>query len=213
MKTDVIIPCLNEEKTIAEIVYQLTRYPLIGNVHVMVDDNTNDHTQFIAENAGAHAHRLVGITGKGQLVAWGKVFIETERVILCDGDYTGMNHHAISLVVARNSPAKAMRIVAPAMPTKTNWSKEGLPIPFNPSAWCMNSGFRSLPVSLLKEIEQPHGYLLETQLNKAARALGYPIEMIVEPSLHTPLRFTKERMEKMEADRLWGLANGVFDNA
>lgn len=213
MKYDVIIPCLNEQSTISHIVERFIWHRLIQDVHVMVDDATIDNTYHKARQFGACAHRIAGVKGKGQLVASVLPFIQTDRVILCDGDYTNLNAHAIDLVCAATSPPNTMRIVSPRSPTRQEWKQNGIPeVPYKPSMWVMTSGFRSLPASLLKKTRQQlHGYLLEIQLNNAARTLGYPIETVIEPSLRAPLRFTPRRLQAMEEDRQWAIENGVFD--
>ena len=207
---DVIIPALNEQETIGQIVREFRKHPRIREVNVMVDGETTDDTYSVALNAGAVVYRLLGVTGKGQLIRWGLTTIVTEYVVLSDADYTGLNHHTITLLAPQYRPMRQMRIVVPKTPTKKEWRDSKFPIEFNHTAWAWNSGLRSFPTDLAYGIEF-HGYLTETQLNKAAKEREYEVSLIPEASLHAPLRFTQKRMEAMEADRQWGLKNGVFD--
>jgi hypothetical protein len=85
----------------------------------------------------------------------------------------------------------------------------GAPFPFNPTAWGVNSGLRSFPKFLVADITL-HGYLVETQLNQEARKQGIVIEYLSESALVQPLRFSERRLEAMEEDRAWGVANGVL---
>jgi hypothetical protein len=95
------------------------------------------------------------------------------------------------------------------MPTPAEWKAGGAPFPFKRGAWGVNSGLRSFPKFLLDDIEL-HGYLVETQLNQAAERHDVQIEQLYEPSFIQPLRFSERRLQAMEEDRAWGVANGVL---
>lgn len=207
---DVIIPCLNEEKTIYNIVHTFKQHARIGNVIVMIDDATKDNTESEAKLAGAETLRLNGITGKGQLIRWGTVGMsDVERVILSDGDYMRINKHVVEMV---SSPqVDCMRVIVPRFPGAARWNASGFPRPFDASAWAVNSGLRSVPFCLIQG-QVLHGYLTETQLNKKAREEGIDIELIQVDSLIAPLRFTDKRLAAMEEDRQWGLDHGVFQH-
>lgn len=210
MKTDVIIPALNEEKTIGNIIKVFKGHPSIGMVLVMVDDETTDITAKIANYSGANVRRRAGLHGKGQLIQLGLESVVGSHVILCDGDYTRFNSHHVDMVIPRADDEQ--RIIIPNHPTAWEWKEHGLKIPFDGNAWAWNSGLRSFPVDMAYGAEL-HGYLVETQLNQSAKILGIYTAMSYESSLHAPLRFTEKRLAAMEADRQWGLEHGVFDAA
>lgn len=204
---EVIIPALNEEKTIYNIVHTFKAHQRIGNVIVMIDDKTNDNTESEARLAGAETLRLNGITGKGQLIRWGTVGMDEERVILSDGDYTRINKHVVEMV---SSPqVTGMRVIVPRFPGVARWNASGFPAPFDATAWAVNSGLRNVPFKLI-EGQVLHGYLTETQLNKKAQEEGIQIELIQVDSLIAPLRFTDARLNAMEDDRKWGFEHGVL---
>ena len=206
---EVIIPALNEEVTIHHIVSACLRAPSISVVHVMVDAKTTDNTAGEAHLAGAIVNTGHGISGKGQLISYVAQVVQTPRIMLCDGDYISFSPH-VAEIAAIHRPNDTMRIIVPRMPTASAWARGGAPFPFNPGAWSVNSGLRSFPKFLLDNIEL-HGYLTETQLNREAGSRGVIIEQIYAPSFIQPLRFSRRRLEAMEEDRAWGVANGILN--
>lgn len=208
---DVIIPALNEEQTIAHIVSTFRKHPMIGQVIVMVDAKTTDKTGNIAGACGAIVNVTGNISGKGELIQNASQLIQTPHVILSDGDYDKFSGYAVEVLIHSVWPQE-MTIIIPKPPTAAEWLKEGLKIPFNANAWALNSGLRVLPTELLRSIENLHGYLVETQLNKTAKAQEIRIACISVSGVHSPLRFTKRRLEALEDDRKWGRENGVFDD-
>jgi glycosyltransferase involved in cell wall biosynthesis len=208
---EVIIPALNERSTIRHIVRACQHAPSVYIVHVVVDDATTDDTAKIAYEAGAEVHGSPGVAGKGQLIDYVLPLIGTERVMLCDGDYTRFSPHIAELAAGANLPEKTMRIMVPKYPSLPEWQTGGAPFPFYSSAWGVNSGLRSFPTWLAGGMDKElHGYLVETQLNKEAMTHGVAIEQLYEPSFVQPLRFSARRLEAMETDRQWGLAHGVL---
>jgi glycosyltransferase involved in cell wall biosynthesis len=206
---EVIIPALNEAHSIDHIVRACLHAPSVWQVHVAVDDMTTDDTADVANAAGAIVHRHPGVIGKGQLIK--RVIPETgtARIMLCDADYTRFSPHIAEMATAIHHPYDTMRIIVARHPTPAQWKAGDAPFPFYASAWGVNSGLRSFPRSLAVDLDL-HGYLVETQLNQAARLHGVQIEQIYESALEQPLRFSDRRLEAMETDRLWGIANGVL---
>jgi hypothetical protein len=208
--TEVIIPALNEGPTIRRIVETCLEVPSITAVHVMVDAKTTDNTASAATMRGAYVNTGHGMTGKGQLIQYIIGNLDTPRVMLCDGDYTRFTPHIAEEASAASLHYQdTMRIVVPRIPTGAQWHVGGAPFPFNTHAWGVNSGLRSFPIYLVNDLVL-HGYLVETQLNQAAETRGVKIEKLYETSFIQPLRFTERRLEAMEADRQWGIANGVL---
>lgn len=205
MATTVIIPALNEETSIGEIVEAFCAYPSTsGNVFVGIDSHTTDKTGFETRIHGGvpiatRAH------GKGQVVRATlhylrqNVFV-SDRIILCDGDYIGLKPDHIDLLFKYS---RGMVIGVPEFP------------PFDvPShvitAWPMVSGFRYLNPDLIPE--DAHGYLLETQLNKRAAKGFVPVNYKFMMGLMSPFLWPlpERRMKALEEDRQWGMQHGIL---
>jgi glycosyltransferase involved in cell wall biosynthesis len=86
MKTAVLIPCHNEEQTIAAVV-RAFRASLPDATIYVYDNNSNDATSRIAENAGAIV-RPEPMQGKGWVVRRMFADIEADFYVLVDGDDT-----------------------------------------------------------------------------------------------------------------------------
>jgi glycosyltransferase involved in cell wall biosynthesis len=206
---EVIIPALNEAKSIHHIVRACLGAPSIWQVHVAVDDATTDDTADVAYEAGAIIHRHPGLKGKGQLIKHVIPSTGTARIMLCDADYTRFSSHIAEMTTAIHHPYDQMRIIVAKHPSAAQWKVGGAPFPFYPSAWGVNSGLRSFPRDMVKGLDL-HGYLTETQLNQAAARYGVEVVQIYESAFEQPLRFSQGRLQAMEEDRQWGIANGVL---
>jgi len=80
----VIIPALNEEKTIANVVQFCFSFPRVSEV-IVVDDKSNDNTVSIAKNAGAKV--IISETrGKGISMKEGIEHSNNELIVFLDAD-------------------------------------------------------------------------------------------------------------------------------
>ncbi|SKA10455.1 glycosyltransferase [Sediminibacterium ginsengisoli] len=80
----VIIPALNEAKTIAKVVDYCNRYPKVSEV-IVVDDCSSDSTAAIARQAGAKV--ITSFTrGKGASMKDGLAHAENEIIVFLDAD-------------------------------------------------------------------------------------------------------------------------------
>ncbi|GAG14792.1 unnamed protein product, partial [marine sediment metagenome] len=90
MDVSVIMPCLNEEPSVAECVQKarawLARSGLRGEV-IVVDNGSTDRTAHLAAEAGARVLREPR-RGKGYAVQRGMLESSGEYVVLADGDGT-----------------------------------------------------------------------------------------------------------------------------
>lgn len=85
-KTAVLIPCFNEEATVARVVEDFRRS--LPNAEIFVyDNNSTDRTKEVAKNAGAVV-RTEPLQGKGNVVRRMFADIEAEVYVLVDGDAT-----------------------------------------------------------------------------------------------------------------------------
>ena len=85
-KTAVLIPCFNEEATVAKVVKDF-RLSLPEAQIFVYDNNSTDRTVEIAKNAGAVV-RTEPLQGKGNVVRRMFADIEAEVYVLVDGDAT-----------------------------------------------------------------------------------------------------------------------------
>jgi glycosyltransferase involved in cell wall biosynthesis len=157
MPFDVVIPCLNEEDTIGDIVSAFGVCPPIRSV-IVVDNGSEDHTAKVAFDRGATV-RTCETKGKGQAILAGMALVTTRRVILCDGDLRGLRPWHVRLLC--RSPYTGLVIGVPDFTPNLPWAAPG-PI------WNLMSGIRTVPAQLIRGIPELHGYCTEWQLNEAA---------------------------------------------
>lgn len=205
MATTVIIPARNEEKTIGKIVEVFMEHPETReNVWVGIDADTTDGTAVeVWDRLGFVWH--TGERGKGQVVRKtaeiaARHAFTGQRLILCDGDYTGLTTDHIDKIL---TPTPGIVIGVP------DWPEIEVPSRVTHS-WPQVSGFRCIPWHLLPP--DAHGYLLETQLNLAAIATRTPVRTIFMEGLKAPFQWplSKKRKAELERDRQWGIDNGIF---
>ena len=85
-KIAVLIPCLNEEPTIAKVIHDF-QAELPGAAIYVYDNNSSDRTALVAEEAGAHVVREKR-QGKGFVIASMFEKVEADIYVLVDGDDT-----------------------------------------------------------------------------------------------------------------------------
>ncbi len=99
----VLLPCFNEEKTIARVVEGF-RTALPGALIYVYDNNSTDRTAAVAAKAGAIV-RFEPYQGKGNVVRRMFADIEADVLVLADGDMTYDPAHAgrlIDLLISEN---------------------------------------------------------------------------------------------------------------
>ncbi|MCF8000889.1 MAG: glycosyltransferase [Halanaerobiales bacterium] len=89
MRIKALIPAFNEEKTIGNIIDILNTIPRIDEV-IVVDDGSKDNTHQEAESRGAKVIKLDENRGKGAALQEGISKIDTEIILLLDGDLIGL---------------------------------------------------------------------------------------------------------------------------
>lgn len=97
-KISVVVPVLNESRTIASVVRFAKKSPLVGEV-LVVDDGSIDGTPELAAAAGA---RVVtsSMLGKGASMEDALQEARYEILLFLDGDLRGLNRDLIQLMVA-----------------------------------------------------------------------------------------------------------------
>lgn len=89
MRIKALIPAFNEEKTIGNIIDILNTIPRIDEV-IVVDDGSEDNTHQEAESRGAKVIKLDKNRGKGAALKEGISNINTDVILLLDGDLIGL---------------------------------------------------------------------------------------------------------------------------
>lgn len=206
MATTVIIPARNEEATIGPIVGTFATYPGADfEVYVAVDADTTDKTAQLTLDWGGVPIPYTHVRGKGQLVAAAvdaldKAKLISHRIVLCDGDYTGLTWDHIRQLTINQI---GMSIGVP------DWPECEVPDHVTRS-WPNVSGFRWLPWTMIPW--NAHGYLLETQLNLRAVRDKMPIRTTFMEGLKSPFQWplAPKRMAELQRDKEWGTRHGVL---
>lgn len=93
----VIIPTLNEEKRIGDIIVFLKTLPIVGEV-IVIDDGSVDKTFSIAEKMGAKVY-LSSMLGKGTSMTDGLSRAQYEDILFMDGDIYGFEKDFVEKMV------------------------------------------------------------------------------------------------------------------
>jgi len=202
---DVVIPARNEAGSIGRILSVFKLHPGIGTVIVTVDADTTDDTAQVARECLDDTDMVLDMhkyRGKGQCVTYGLRHVSTEYVVFCDADITGLDVDHISLLIHNATIGEyGMTIgvpeVAANLPTERIW------------AWRWVSGQRCVPTILVRRLKL-HGYLMETQLNHAARFAEMPVTFAWLRGLHSAYNMTDRRIQEMERDAAYGKAHGIL---
>lgn len=165
MPVDVVIPALNEQDTIGQVVKTFRAAENIGRI-IVVSDLSTDRTSPIARIAGATVIKGPGL-GKGQAMARGLREVRSNRVIFADADLSGLE---VKHVNALAEPSFGM-IVGFRDKGKFNFVTIGASLP--PIA-----GERSLPTGLAKAIPLD-GYGAEMQINIAVANAGLRVHHFI----------------------------------
>lgn len=201
---DVVIPARNEEATIAAIIDKLRQHPNIGQIHVAIDPDTTDHTEFVASTLDAHIVYSLE-PGKGQTVTAALKCVDTERVMFCDADIYGLTHHHITQLT---SPYyNEMIIGVPDFPPFPDIVDKAVPTII--WAWPWVSGQRTMPTYIARE-PQLHGYLMETQLNHANHEYRNGVRLERLEGLKSPFDMNDKRIAERERDHRYGIEHGIL---
>jgi glycosyltransferase involved in cell wall biosynthesis len=158
LKTDVVIPALNEEETIGDVVKAFAATERIGKI-IVVSDLSTDRTGQLARRHGATVVKGPG-RGKGQAMARGLQEVTTPRVIFADADLYGIKP---SHVNALATPAFGM-VVGFRDTGRFNFMTMNTNLP--PIA-----GERALPTNFARTLKL-EGYGAEMQINNAVTRVG-----------------------------------------
>ena len=203
---DVVIPARDEQETIGAVISTLKLHPAIGQVIVVIDKETTDDTAWIAVNAVSDNRDGWVLTpnahGKGQCVRAGLAEVKTDHVLFCDADIKGLTYDHISLLLCNAIAGKdCMTIGVPDVPS--NYPTDKL------WAWRWVSGQRCVPTRLVKPLFL-YGYLMETQLNLAARHSQLPVDHEWLRGLKSDYYMSERRLQAMADDARFGIDHGII---
>ena len=98
MKVSAIIPALNEEKTISNVLNVLQETIIVDEV-IVVNDGSSDSTALVAEKTGSVVINLPDNLGKGAAVKKGLEACSGEVILLLDADLIGLDKtHVLELL-------------------------------------------------------------------------------------------------------------------
>lgn len=150
---DVVIPALNEQETIGEVVRTFRDGQNIGKI-IVVSDLSKDRTAVLAKREGAIVVKGPG-KGKGQAMMRGLREVTSHRVIFADADLHGLTVRHVNML---SMPAIGM-VVGLRDKGKFNFATVASKVP--PIA-----GERSVPTRFVRSISL-EGYGAEMQINNA----------------------------------------------
>ncbi|AFK22059.1 S-layer glycoprotein N-glycosyltransferase AglJ [Pyrococcus sp. ST04] len=183
-KVTIIIPTLNEEKGIG---YVIDSFKKLGYNNILViDGNSKDRTREIAREKGARVIVQSG-RGKGQAVAEAFNLVDSDVVVLIDGDGTyppediekmlepirkGIADHVIGnrLVNYEKGAFTRLNLLGNKI---LNWVFRFL---YGHNLYDILSGYRALTKEVYKSVElEKHGFEVEAELTVETLAKGYRI--------------------------------------
>lgn len=192
---DVVIPCRDDWDTLNGVIRTFRSHPRIGNIIVVSNGpNSWESERTIGIGQDAICLNVGDVGGKGQAVKRGLDLVETERVILCDADLTGLTHSHVQLLTR---PFTGMVVGIPDRPERMP-----VPWPVPDNVWQLVSGERSLPTALIRGADL-HGYCMEVQINEIARRAALPVRFLHMFGLTGKVRKNDRRMEELRRDREW----------
>lgn len=197
MLIDIIIPAMNEAKTIGAVVNAARRSKSARRV-IVIDDGSKDNTARIAVTHGAEALRLARNGGKGRAMRLGLEYSDSPHVAFLDADLRGFQPaHLDGLVSA---------LVHDRLDMVCGLRDYGrLQNAFQHTRWAETiTGERICARWMLELIplEFWSGYAIEAAINGYARALGCKVGRQLMPGVSI--------VNKTEKQGLW---NGLKSHA
>jgi glycosyltransferase involved in cell wall biosynthesis len=192
----VLIPCFNEQSTVADVVNDFRRVLPAAIVYVY-DNNSTDSTRELAANAGAIV-RSESLQGKGNVVRRMFADVEADAYVLVDGDGT-YDASAASAMVERLIGESLDMVNAARVATTPLAYRRGhafgnrlltgaVALIFGNRVRDMLSGYRVLSRRFVKSFPAlATGFETETELTVHALELRLPIAEIDTPYRDRPI--------------------------
>ena len=196
MKVAVIIPCLNEEVTVAKVIDEARRY--LPHAEIFVFDNgSEDATALRAKKAGA---KVISVPerGKGNVLRRAFHDLDADYVVMIDGDGTYPMNEAPRLIdfarrkqldmVMGSRLELGLRSSFRRLHYSGNLFFSGLVrFLFNHPITDLLTGFRVLSRRFIDDVElHSRGFEVETEMTLRALDLGLPFAEIAIPYAERP---------------------------
>ncbi|ACL69535.1 glycosyltransferase family 2 protein [Halothermothrix orenii] len=166
MKVSALIPAYNEENTIKPVITTLKKVEIIDEV-VVIDDGSTDNTSDVARGAGARVVRLEENGGKGAALQKGIEIIESDFILMLDGDLIGLTREHIYRLL---NPVIAEEVDMTVGVFSEGRGLTDLAQFISPHL----SGQRAIKTRLIKKIDNLNsaGYGVEIAINKFVKKYG-----------------------------------------
>ncbi|MFH1711811.1 MAG: glycosyltransferase [Patescibacteria group bacterium] len=184
LKIAVIVPALNEEATVGDVVGTLAQSPYLNEI-IVISDGSTDNTAEVARQAGATSvYELDRPGGKGQAMIYGVQHTKAPIVVFFDADLRGLTvDHIEQIVLPVISGSRDMNVALRDKGAKTPLAKH-LPL---------IGGERALHRDIIENINPKFmkGYMVEIALNYYCRSHRRPYGCVPLRGLDMKRKFEK----------------------
>ncbi len=200
MKIAAIVPALNEEKNIANVLNILLNSKYLNEV-ILVDDNSTDRTAQIGKEMGAKVLQLTKdqARGKGFAMAHGLKSTDAQIIIFFDADLIGLSEDHIGLLLTPILKEEAVMVVG--IRERGGWKGKVAEffIKFDPLLAI--AGERALKRDIFEKIPQKfiQGFMVETALNYYCLVKKIPVKYVVLKNLDIVVK-----------EKKWGFLKGFW---
>lgn len=199
----VVIPALNEEKTIAGVVAVARTHPQVDEV-IVVDDGSTDDTAALAGAAGARVVSLKKNGGKAQAMEAGVESAMNDIILFLDADLIGLTHEHIDRIIGPViNGSRDMHVGVHAR--HLFWLNKLLRI------FPIIGGERAVRVSLWRSVPQRYkrGFEIEPALNYFSKQAGRGMSFEIIRGLKRVIKEKKRGVVRGFIARLWMIGDIV----
>ena len=167
-----IVPCYNEQETLAEVLSVLKATPLIDEI-IVVSDGSTDETVAISRNLQLKTIHLRQNRGKGTAMAVGVAHTGAGILVFVDGDILNLTRELLD------------RLIEPVVSGRSDMNigirnRGELVNAFHRRTGPLLSGIRCLRREVFEAVpEEIEGFAIETALNWSAQQLGARVTTLV----------------------------------